>query len=361
MSEIDFREIPAADRTGAKGEQFEFFARDFLAALGFEAMDGPDRGQDDGRDFIVIEQVAGSLTKDRKRWLVSVKHFAHSGRAVSRKDEPDLEGRLSHFNAAGFIGFYSTLPSAPLSRRLRSLEVRATVFVFDAGRIRMALTSNPLLDRVFRTYLPKSYAAFHQPIPTTEFHLATEVGVSFPKDEWIPLNLAELLDQDERGVLRVSDQELADVVTACMLADALRRSRFGVLRRFRSFRPVVWRYLAYFIAAKKVDGKALAAEIQHATDSAYLRLLILIAGVAGASETAEAICRQVVARGRYHSKRIAAWDVPVTPFFDITKEALAALPADVLATIERFREEAKRMRRWHEKEVLDVACRQLRR
>lgn len=355
MTIIDLREIPAVTPKSTRGGQFELFARDFLAASGFRVLEGPDEGQDDGRDLLVEEE--GGITRATQRWLVSAKHFAHSGKAVRRGDESDIEGRLAHFRATGFMGFYSTVPSAALGRRLRTVETRARVFLYDPGRISGDLMSKPALDHVFRRYLPRTYDLVHAP----RLQLSTEIGESFPKDRSVLLNLSEILAPGEDGRLQISDPELEDIVTACVLADALRRGKFLILKQFISFRPLVWSFLTQFIAGGKVDERALASEISPGQKTAYLRLLLAVAGVVGGTETAEPICKCIMSTGRYHMNEVALWPVPVTPFFDVAKNALGNMSPSVVPVVEEFRAKAKAARRWKEKEIFEWSLRQLQR
>src|SRR5262245_13521955 len=108
MTIIDFQEIPASNSSNGDQDLFELFTRDFLEALGFEIEEGPGRGIDRGRDLIVSETVAGTISDQKKRWIVSVKHNAHSGKSVNDNVEPDPIGRVRKHKADGFIGFYST-------------------------------------------------------------------------------------------------------------------------------------------------------------------------------------------------------------------------------------------------------------
>src|SRR5262245_57290916 len=113
---IDFTEIPH-DSDG-----WELFARDFLVERGVYIDWTVDRGADQGKDMVAVEQLKGSLGRYRMRWLVSCKHFATSGRSVSATDEQNVLDRIKEFKADGFIGFYSTLASAGLNTRLRALR-----------------------------------------------------------------------------------------------------------------------------------------------------------------------------------------------------------------------------------------------
>lgn len=157
MSIVNFQEIVEANSSGGDQDEFELFARDFLEALGFHVIEGPGRGADRGRDLIVTETVTGTISAEEKKWVVSAKHKAHSGKSVTDIDEPDPIGRVRKFKAHGFMGFYSTLPSGGLDDTFARIRSDVDVFVFDRGRIETRLLSYESLTRVFQQYFPKSY------------------------------------------------------------------------------------------------------------------------------------------------------------------------------------------------------------
>jgi hypothetical protein len=69
---------------------------------------------------------------------VSCKHFATSGKSVGPDDESNITDRVRHHGADGFIGFYSTMPSAGLVERLQQYLSRgdlATTEIFDRNKI----------------------------------------------------------------------------------------------------------------------------------------------------------------------------------------------------------------------------------
>jgi len=149
---IDFTEI-------TDSETWELFARDFLSELGFHIETSPDRGADAGKDILVSEELTGNLNRYRFRWLVSCKHNAASGKAVNENDEQNILERVRAFEADGFVGFYSTVPSAALNTRLRMLR--------DNGQIRdfrifdHKLIENHLIrvgySLLLMRYFPRSY------------------------------------------------------------------------------------------------------------------------------------------------------------------------------------------------------------
>jgi hypothetical protein len=149
---IDFTEI-------VSGETWELFARDFLSELGFYIESSPDRGADAGKDILASEELAGNLGQYRFRWLVSCKHNAVSGKAVNETDEQNILERIRSFDADGFIGFYSTVPSAALNTRLHSLRENGTIRdyrIFDRGLIENHLIRVGYSFLLLR-YFPEGY------------------------------------------------------------------------------------------------------------------------------------------------------------------------------------------------------------
>lgn len=160
MSNIDFTELPY------DSDLWEFFARDFLAQLGFSIDSPPSRGADGGKDMLISEDVQGGVHRSTFRWLVSCKHFATSGRSVSEvRDENNIIERMKFFNADGFMGFYSTLASSGLTSRLDQLKGSMHIKdykIFDGELINKYLlttTHSGLLTRFF----PESYKKIKTP------------------------------------------------------------------------------------------------------------------------------------------------------------------------------------------------------
>lgn len=150
---IDFTEIPD------NGEIWELFARDFLQELGFLIEYPPDRGADEGKDFIVTEELKGYLGNYRFRWLVSCKHFAKSGKSVTERDELNIQERLSSHEADGFIGFYSTIASSGLNKRLHNLRKNGKIKdyrIFDCRLIENYLVRIGF-SKILMRYLPNNY------------------------------------------------------------------------------------------------------------------------------------------------------------------------------------------------------------
>ncbi len=174
MPALSFLEIPAGNDTDSECDSFELFVRDFLEMKGFKIITGPDRGPDGGRDIIAEEERVGGLGRTRIRWLVSCKHQAHSGSSVSVNAESDIRDRLEQHGCAGFLAFYSTLPSTSLRARLDGLD--AEVVVYDRERIEAELLSSPAGCSLARRYFPESMKRWERENPSAA-DLLVERGV----------------------------------------------------------------------------------------------------------------------------------------------------------------------------------------
>jgi hypothetical protein len=161
---LDFTEIPEAHKKSVGGrmsDSFEFFAESFLRAIGYKIVEGPGRGADGGRDLIVAE--VSSLSGAETRWLVTCKHKAHSGAAVSSRDEENLHNRVKKAKCRGLLWFYSTIPTEELKKDFVSLEddgYLVTGFSYGTIEEHLLNESRPEMAALARQYLPKSYKAW---------------------------------------------------------------------------------------------------------------------------------------------------------------------------------------------------------
>ncbi len=167
MPVLEFREIPEANSSGVKQDTFELFARDFLLTIGYKVQEGPDRGPDAGRDLIVLETRMGIGGETEVRWLASCKHRAHSGRSVTVEDEQDIKDRVSANHCDGFIGIYSTLPSAPLQAKLKGLKEEGAFSYqfFDHESIERKLLESFEGQKLAARYFPRSFATWTRENP----------------------------------------------------------------------------------------------------------------------------------------------------------------------------------------------------
>lgn len=160
---LDFKEIPEARGGSGLQDAFELFAREFLMYKGYNIIENPDRGADGKRDLIVEEVKRGISSDIKVKWLVSCKHYAHSGNAVKDSDEIDITDRLMRHGCDGFMGIYSTIPASSLAGKVNSMGNKA--FVYDRESLERELLSDlEGLKLVFR-FFPESYKKFIEENP----------------------------------------------------------------------------------------------------------------------------------------------------------------------------------------------------
>lgn len=161
MPILDYMEIAQANTANGQQDNFELFARDFLEYLGYEIISGPNRGADGGRDLIIQETFTGIRNKKLTvRWMVSCKHHAHSGRAVTPDDERSIRDRVEGHECDGFMGFYSTLPSSGLSQELERLENRMRYRIYDREIIEGELLCTDKGRLLAQRYFPSSFGRY---------------------------------------------------------------------------------------------------------------------------------------------------------------------------------------------------------
>jgi len=157
---LNFKEIPQANKGDGNQDTFELFARDFLEILGYEIIQHPDRGADGKKDLIVLESRPGLSGVSRIKWLVSCKHYAHSGKSVSDTDEPNILDRISVHECDGFIGFYSTLPSTSLGKNFEGLKKKTEIQSFDREQIEKILLESPQGLKLASRYFAESFKKY---------------------------------------------------------------------------------------------------------------------------------------------------------------------------------------------------------
>jgi len=172
MALVDFTEIPKANTGEGDQDTFELFARDFFKNLGFQIESGPNRGADGGKDLVIVEPLSGIISERVVRWLVSCKHYAHSGNSVRVKDEIGITDRVAKFQCDGFIAFYSTLPSGGLASTFKGLEDSFSIEVYDNAKIEELLVTEGRLRFVLQRYLPISYKNITQSYTWEKFFSA---------------------------------------------------------------------------------------------------------------------------------------------------------------------------------------------
>lgn len=171
---LDFKEIPEANSGTGLQDTFELFTRDFLSFLGYRIVQDPDRGADGKKDMIVEEIIKGVTSEYAIKWLVSCKHYAHSGHSVKDSDEINISDRLKQHHCDGFMGVYSTLAATSLAGMLKGQKYYT---IFDHEKIESYLIDSLEGHRIACRYFPNSFRKYQieNPTPATIFEEQAEL------------------------------------------------------------------------------------------------------------------------------------------------------------------------------------------
>jgi hypothetical protein len=119
---------------------------------------------------LIVEEVCKGISRNTKiRWLVSCKHFIHSGKAVGVKDESDISDRVNQHKCAGFLGVCSTFPSTSLEERLQQQPFESQLLTPE--QIEKYILDNPQGIKLAERFFPESIKLWSRenPRPTELF------------------------------------------------------------------------------------------------------------------------------------------------------------------------------------------------
>lgn len=147
---IDFSELPS------DGIKFEQLVRELLLRSGFE-VHWTGVGPDGGRDLVAIEKAEGMLAPFQRKWLVSCKHYANSGKSVGLNDVTDINDACDTVGATGYLLACSTQPSSTVVRRFEEIEARGKFVIryWDSVELEKRLSAPQTLALVY-LFLPIS-------------------------------------------------------------------------------------------------------------------------------------------------------------------------------------------------------------
>lgn len=147
---VDFKELPD------DGIKFEQLIRELLVLEGYNTH-WTGVGQDGGRDLVVVEKLTGDLSEYKRKWLISCKHFAHSGKSVGKDDIGDITADCNAIGAEGYILVCSTQPTANLITRLEEVKNSQKIITkfWDSIEIEKKL-NKPNTFGLIHTFFPKS-------------------------------------------------------------------------------------------------------------------------------------------------------------------------------------------------------------
>jgi hypothetical protein len=147
---LDFTEL------SEDGHDLEVMTRELLFSLGYPvAWSGA--GPDGGRDLTVTEPGDQLFGSQARKWLVSCKDFARSGRSVGVNDLTGFVDACQGHGAEGFLLVCTTHPSAGLITRLEGVQNEGHVRThYWDGVALERLLSRPTAWAIAQRFMPQS-------------------------------------------------------------------------------------------------------------------------------------------------------------------------------------------------------------
>jgi len=144
---IDFKEL------SQDGVKFEQLIRELLVRSGFE-VHWTGVGPDGGRDLVITERAEGALAPFERKWLVSCKHNAHSGKSVGL---PDITDSCAAVGSSGFLLACSTQPTSTVVTRLSEINASGSLLTtcWDGIEIEKRLNTPSTLPLI-HLFFPES-------------------------------------------------------------------------------------------------------------------------------------------------------------------------------------------------------------
>lgn len=205
---IDFSILPS------NGVLFEQLIREILLGEGFE-VHWTGVGPDQGRDLILLERTEGPLASFERKWLVSCKHYANSGKSVGINDIEGIKDACYAVGASGFLMACSTQPSSGLVTRLDELEKQTGIKMkfWDAIEIEKRLFKPHLffliyhffgIDVGWKIYNANSPSFWAANYKDYFIYLSSRMEIGFPnlKDAEEIVKKLEAIDLPEEQRLR---------------------------------------------------------------------------------------------------------------------------------------------------------------
>jgi hypothetical protein len=152
------------DLSNVDPESFEFLCRDILKESGMEIERQPNRGPDQGVDFIASYSETDKLGfRNEFRVAVECKHFAKGGRSVREADVGNVVERTLSHNCNRYLLITSTLPSTSLAQQLEGITNNPSIPIRTAvwSRADILYKINASAD-IKRTYF-ENQSARHEP------------------------------------------------------------------------------------------------------------------------------------------------------------------------------------------------------
>ena len=173
------------------------------------------------------------------------------------------------------------------------------------------------------------------------------------------LDISPFIEMNESGKFSINDKYIESVTAAGIISKNISEGNFDFLDGYVTFEPDVIENSITLAKHQGVDKISLKKSITNTFDPHKLRLLIYLAGRLKVSECAEIICEKVLSVREFQNE-ISRYDMPITPYKDIVKDALSEFDtSSTFNIIERYRNIAKNKQEWQAKQIFEKAIKNL--
>lgn len=173
-------------------------------------------------------------------------------------------------------------------------------------------------------------------------------------------NLSDIFSKSPSGEITINDPGLSNLLSAGFIASRLKVGDFRPLNDIMTFDKDFWSLLVLLIGWFGIDTSGLRSAIGSSEDPVLWRVLVKIAGELHASDCTEVICETALIKLNRFENRFSELHLgPVTPLDNVIKESLCSMTVNDLPVVTTYVEKAKKLKRWKQKQIFEVAVRQL--
>ena len=170
--------------------------------------------------------------------------------------------------------------------------------------------------------------------------------------ENISIDVSDIFNSNNLNEFSLSNIDIESLLAAAFLAQKIKVGELEILKHFISFKPPVRKVLIFFLSQQNINDSVLSEAISKSNDSLELRLLISIAGYAKATKCANIICTRLFDSVN-HNYIIQQYNLSITPFYDVAKNALLQMGNKILPILEKHKRSASDKKRWQVKKLLE--------
>lgn len=165
-------------------------------------------------------------------------------------------------------------------------------------------------------------------------------------------DISSMINMVEDGTFKFTDTYIESILAASVITKNIKEGNLNFITNIITFKPEVYKFASLLIKDYGANEIALEESIRKCKDILTLRLLIILAGEAGAIQCIEIICKQLFIPNIY-KQEIEQQAILLTSFNNSIKEALLKLVTkDNLKILNKYLKIAKEQKRWQAKQTI---------